>query len=166
MRQLLTILIALLILVSIPSFALPSDHTKPYHISAKKIVFEQDKHLATYTGNVIIIQGSTQLTGDKVILNLDKSNSQIEKLVDYGKPAHYHTLPNEGKKILYAQAKKITYFPQKQEALLEGKGQVIQDKNVFRGPHIWYDIQSETVISTTPQGKGKTTLLIQPQDVQ
>lgn len=166
MQHQLSITSSILVLLAGTSFALPSDRTKPYRIRADKITFDQKQHTSTYINNASICQGTTHLSGQKITLTLNQSNSTIRKLIDIGHPAHFNTLQKSNDKPLMAQADTIIYYPQKQQALLLGHGQIKQDKNIFRGPHIWYDIRNQIVTSTTKKGKGKTTLLIQPQNVQ
>ena len=63
----------------------------------------------------------------------------------------------------YAQARKITYHPITKIVLLEHHSKVTHQKNVFTGPHIWYDIATG-IVRTSPKKNHKTMIVIQPQD--
>ena len=142
--------------------ALSSDQLQPCYIQADTIIYHRAAARTIYLGHVHARQGTTQLTGDKVITYLD-SHHRITRLIAHGHPAHYRTLPDHQAFKLYASANTIRYFPLKNQVLLLKKGHITQQQNVFTGPHIWYDIGTQTVVSTNPGGKSLTTMIIEPQ---
>ncbi len=154
---------ALVCLLPMYCQALSSDQYQSYHISARSMNYNHKSRTITYLGNVHITQGTTTLTGDKVIMYQSPNSNKITKVVVYGNLAHYSTLPDQKKKKLFAKAKQIYYHPQKKTVLLLGKGRVTQNNNVFTGPHIWYDMDHEVVRSTTQSPQQRTVVIIQPQ---
>ena len=169
LRVLLTIkrlvlrgLLLLLLTLSTPCLALSSDAALPYYFKSDHLIYNNRRHQTIYIGHVHITQGTTKISGDKVIVQYGK-NSRIKKMIDTGNFAHYSTLPDNHPDRLYAQAKKITYNPITKIVVLEHQGKVTQEKNVFTGPHIWYDIAAG-VVRTTPRKNQQTVIVIQPQD--
>lgn len=154
-------IIGCLLLISSQASALSSDQCKPYYIESNSITYYQKKHMTIYLGQVKARQGSTHLTADKLIVYTDPKTNQVNKVFAYGKPARYNTLP-DNKPRLYAEADTIKYYPIQNTVLLLKHGKITQSQNVFTGPHIWYDIKNQRLISTT-NGHGKTTITIQPQ---
>jgi lipopolysaccharide export system protein LptA len=146
------------------SSALQSDTSEPCYISSDQITYDHANHTATYIGHVTGHQGTSILDADKLVVLLDPHTNNIIRLIAYGNPAHYSTIPQAGKSRLYAEAYTINYDVAKQTILLIDHGKVTQDQNIFSGPHIWYDIQKEMVISQSVPGKGKTTVIIQPSN--
>jgi len=53
---------------SVSAWALPNDSQQPIHISADDAQLDDKQGVATYTGGVIITQGSMKITGNTVTL--------------------------------------------------------------------------------------------------
>lgn len=145
-----------------PVFALSSDGNLPFHFKSNSIIYNGKQHTATYIGHVRVTQGTTRIRGNKLVVQYGK-NGGVKKMIDTGNLAHYSTLPDRQSKRLYAQAKKITYNPTTKIVLLEQHAKVTQEKNIFTGPHIWYD-SGAGVVRTTPKKNQKTVIIIEPQD--
>jgi len=155
----------ILCLLPILGVALPSDAKKPYNVSSHTVRYDRKTHTTVYTGDVIATQGSTRLTGNKVILITDPKTHNIKELIAYGTLAHYTTLPGNNKKRLHAQAETIKYWPSQYKTELLIKARVTQAKNVFTGEQIWYDIKNESVYTDHHTKNARTKIIIQPQDV-
>lgn len=151
------------LLLPIIVLARTNDQYLPYHIQADTIIYNQNLHTTIYQGHVHATQGTPRLTGDKVVVYNSKVNNKIILIVATGQPAHYTTLPDNQPKRLFTQADTIKYYPLKNQVLLLKRAKVTQDENLFTGPHIWYDISKQVVVSTSPEGHGKTTVVIEPQ---
>lgn len=145
-------------------FALSSDAKLPYHFKSNSITYLEKRHQTIYTGHVHVTQGTTQLSSKRLLVQYRKGGG-IEKMIATGNLAHYSTLPDHQPARLFAEAKKITFNPIAGTVLLEHKARVTQEKNIFTGPHIWYDVVAG-VVRTTPQKHQKTVIVIQAQDQQ
>lgn len=146
------------------ALALDSDKYAVMHVISDTATYDRNKHTITYEGSVQMDQGTSHLDGSKVIVyQIPDTNNKIEKIVAFGKPAHYSTLPQTNKSRLFVEALKITYNPVKRTVLLEENGRVNQEGNIFSGPHIWYDIANGVVHSLATPGKQRTEMIIQPQ---
>lgn len=144
--------------------ALDSDKYEDMHIISNTATYDRDQSVIIYEGNVQANQGSSHLDGHKIVLyQMPNDKNKIEKIIAYGKPAHYNTLPNPHKARLYVEALTITYDPNKKTVLLEENALVNQDGNVFSGPHIWYDMANGVVHSLTNSRNERTEMIIQPQ---
>lgn len=155
----------LLLVLMLPAIVLArsSDQYLPYHIQADTIIYNRNLHTTVYQGHVHATQGSTRLTGDKVVVYTSKTGSKITLIVASGNPAHYSTLPNKKPARLFAEAVTIKYYPLKNQVLLLKKARIAQNHDLFTGPHIWYDMAKQVVVSTSPHGHGRTTVVIEPQ---
>jgi lipopolysaccharide export system protein LptA len=140
-----------------PSFALETDSQQRATLAADHVIYNSQKGIGTYTGNVIVIQGSTKLYADRLITHMDTTR-KIDHAIALGNPAHFETLPKPEEKVFYASAKKIEYYPQQGYALLIGEGYVIQDKNSLKAEQIKYDFK-RGIVETFPQ----TMITLQPQ---
>ncbi|MBS0350027.1 MAG: lipopolysaccharide transport periplasmic protein LptA [Proteobacteria bacterium] len=148
---------------SVGAFALETDRLAVMHVVSDTATYDRNQHTITYQGNVQVEQGSSHLDGDKIVIyQSPTNNNQIEKIIAYGQPAHYNTLPQPNNDRMYVEALVITYDPLKKIVTLEGKGRVNQGGNIFSGPHIWYDMINGVVHSSPGQGKERTEMIIQP----
>lgn len=164
-KQIVKLIIGLAAMGAITTaWALDSDKYAPMHVISDTATYDRNQHTITYEGSVQMNQGTSHLDGDKVIVyQIPDSNNKIDKIIAFGKPAHYSTLPQANKSRLFVEALKITYNPVKRTVLLEENGRVNQDGNIFTGPHIWYDMVNGVVHSQATTGKQRTEMIIQPQ---
>ncbi|MDF1653688.1 MAG: lipopolysaccharide transport periplasmic protein LptA [Coxiellaceae bacterium] len=146
------------------AYALSSDAGKPYHVSSKTVLYDRTRHRTVYTGNVVATQGSTTVTGNRLIILSSPDSNQVELLIAHGDLAHYSTLPNDEKQKLYAQAETIKYWPQQNKVLMVKRGKVTQHHNIFTGSLIWYDIKKQTVLSSS-NSRSHTKIVIQPKHI-
>jgi lipopolysaccharide export system protein LptA len=146
------------------AWALDSDQYAQMHVISDSAIYNRDERTITYEGSVQAEQGSTHVDGDKIVVyKMANSDNQIERIIAYGNPAHYNTLPGPDKARLYVEALKITYDPNQKTVLLEQKAKVTQEGNSFSGPYIWYDTVRGIVHSKATSGKERTEMIIQPQ---
>jgi len=140
-----------------------SDQLKPLNMHSQSVKYNLQTNTVTYIGNVHAYQGTTYLSGDKVIVKRNPLN-QIVKLTDYGNPAHYSTIPDHQHTRLYAQAKKIVYDPIHKIVILFHHGYVKQNGSEMTAPLIQYHMLTG-VIKTWPTDKqAKTTIIVQPSN--
>ncbi len=161
------LLIGLLIATGlIPSLAqaLSSDQNLPARFVSDHVVFNHKTGITIFTGNVKMDQGTTHLTGDKVT-SYSNDNGNVTKVVAVGKLAHYNTLPDGQEKAVDAWAETIEYYPQEKTAILIGNGKVTQGANSFTGPHIVYNMEKQTVVSTPTTSNTQSVIVLQPQDL-
>ncbi len=144
--------------------ALTSDAEQQAYFKADNVSFNYHTGATVYTGNVVMDQGSTHLTADKVTVHKDR-HGNTDKTIAEGNLAHYTTLPDQQKKPIYASGNVIEYYPQKKLAVITGNAEVIQGRNNFHGPRIVYDMVKQTVFSDPSQQGGESVIVLQPQDL-
>lgn len=153
-----------------PTWAFNLNSNQPIHVTADHARLDDRQGTATYTGDVVVTQEGSKLTGDKVVLYRDKQG--VDRIESFGAPAHYHepaTPPNQP--ATDAQAKTITYSRDKHLITLKTDAVVEQDGNVFKGDLIHYDTNTRVV---TAQGNGdgnnansgRVQMIIQPKKAQ
>jgi LPS export ABC transporter protein LptC/lipopolysaccharide transport protein LptA len=126
------------------------------YLNSDRAVYDRKKHVSSYFGSVRYTQGVSFLHADKLFIYDNEVDHSIEKIVAFGTPAHYSTVPSEKEDRIDAKAKKIEYYPKKKIALLIEDGELIQKGNKFSGPHITYDLDKKTILSVG------TTIVIKP----
>lgn len=149
-------------IVSIPAlgFALADDSKQPATIVADSGYMDYGANITIFNGNVVMEQGSTQLTAEKVIVYTDDQDKLV-KAIAYGERAHYQTLPREGDAVLHALAKTIEYYADENLVILLGDGLVEQGNRRLQGERIIYDRAKETLTSA-PQPQKRTVITINP----
>ena len=152
--------LAILLALPVASFALSSDSHKLTKFTSKSATYNYKTHVATFTGDVVMTQGTTKLTADKVTVYRTKAG-KIKKLIAKGKLAHYQTLPDNDHRVLYAKAKTIDYSPAKGLTILIGDAAVQQGKNSITGNKIIYNMRKQ-LMTSTPGTKAKTVIVLNP----
>lgn len=73
---------------SIAAFALPSDRNQPITLLADRATFNERTGVTTYSGNVIIEQGTMKLQANSIVANLNNKR-QISLITATGSPAQF-----------------------------------------------------------------------------
>jgi lipopolysaccharide export system protein LptA len=141
--------------------ALPSDKKEELHTVAAYSHADMKQHIITNTGDVVATQGTTKLTGDKVVLYMNDKNELI-KAIAFGKPATYRTLTAPDKPEFYADGDEIHYLIDKQLLLLIGNANVRQGSNTYSGPRLEYQIEEE-IVTSPKSSQGRGSMIIHPK---
>ena len=133
--------------------ALETDREQPITIRAddgevalaQRLRGEVDENQGTfvYRGNVIITQGTLEVTADEVeIHTAERAITQIIARMDKDSEdlAHYQQQMNEADDMVYADARKITYLVQEERLHLSGEARLQQVEDVFTGELLYYDM--------------------------
>lgn len=150
-----------LLAFALPAHALDSDRRKPIELTADQARMNQTTGVGVYTGNVVLVQGTMKITGDKMTL-YTAEGGDLSKAVVVGDLATYRQLPEGEQEYVQAEAPEMEYQA-KQPAfvLLTGGATMTQAKDRFQGDTIRYDISEDTV---TAEGRdGRVRILIHPK---
>lgn len=165
-RKLTAALTALLVAGSAAAFNLDSD--TPITVNADNARLDDSKGVATYTGDVILTQGATELTADKVILYRDANG--LRRIEATGQPAHYRQPARDGQGETDARALNITYSAPESRLTFEREAEIEQNGNLFRGDIIHYDSVDRVVTAEgaaeETNGSGRVEMVIQPRSSQ
>lgn len=149
MKLILTVFGLCSLLVAANSHALTSDREKSIRIQADSAVVDDKLGLSTYTGNVVIDQGTLHMTADKV--EITSENKEVVKVVASTDPnstklAHYQQLPDNSKNLVKADARTITWLVKQRMLQLDGDATLKQTSDSsFSGATIHYDVNKGTV---------------------
>ena len=154
------LLIIILSLFGANAKALSSDKEKPIEIEADSAELDDKKGVTTYYGNVIVIQGSIHMTGDKMTVYY--TDGELETVIMTGKPATYKQLPDNSEIYDEAEALTMEYHELKSLIILKEKAVVNQDGLRFSGKRIEYDtansrVKAEGGIKQVQGGEGTDT---------
>ncbi|MBW0146881.1 lipopolysaccharide transport periplasmic protein LptA [Marinobacter arenosus] len=163
LRTLLAITLALTL--SGPAGAFSLDSELPITVSADNARLDDAKGIATYTGDVELVQGRTRLTAERVVLyrNVDG----LSRVEASGQPARYQQPTRNGEGETDARALNITWSADENRLTFEREAIIEQNGNLFRGDVIHYDTVRRVVTAEggtkTETGGGRVEMIIQPR---
>lgn len=135
------LLLALSLLLPTTTMALDSDRQQPLKIVADTALIDEKDGTATYSGNVVLTQGSLRIAADTLRIRTDQGKVEVVKAE--GKPALFSQIPEPNQAEVIAKARKIDYLVRDQKLLLKNKASIVQNENIFRGEEIVYEIQNQ-----------------------
>lgn len=154
----------LLTLLALPiySHALPSDANQPIKLLADKATYSESTGVTSYSGTVIITQGTLKLTADNITVNLSDKRS-INSAVATGRPATMQQVVTQEKGLAKGQANKIDYNAMNGIMTLTGNARLTQNGASFAGNVIRYSLKAGDV-EATAGGNQRVELIFPPNN--
>lgn len=145
----LTKALPMVLILSLPvvSHALPSDANQPIKLLADKATYSERTGVTSYSGNVIITQGTLKLTADNITVDLSKNRS-IDSAVATGRPATMQQVITQEKGLAKGQANRIDYNAVTGIVTLTGNAHLVQNGASFAGNVIRYSLKAGDVEAT------------------
>lgn len=138
------------------------DEQQPVNILADRLEVDESKGKSTYSGHVVITQGSMTLTGDSVVVI--HPNSQVQTIQSTGKPSTFKRFNPTEQAWLQGHANQIDYHAINKTVLLQGNAQVEQPgDHIITGPELFYDMAQQTLkAQSTANEKQRISVTINP----
>ncbi|WP_079253708.1 lipopolysaccharide transport periplasmic protein LptA [Endozoicomonas arenosclerae] len=161
------LMLGAMILLPTMANALPSDRQKPIEIESNTADIDNKKGVSIYKGDVVMIQGTTRITGDKVTVYSIKQ--EVQKIVaeGYKKRAYYEEQQPEDQGTLQAWGHTIDYQVAGDKIKLIKQAQLTQKGDTFTGERIDYDLTKQTVNAKGSENKsspdGRVKMIYQPK---
>jgi len=163
-RAALRWMVLLLALLPAMAAALSSDRDQPITIEADRATLNEKDGNGVYEGNVHLQQGSLQLRGDR--MSVQMSGKALEQIVLTGQPASFQQRPEGRDSDQHAEAGRIEYHASDQRIILLENARVWQSgAEEFRSERIVYDIRSNTVTAGGSSGD-RVRITLQPKTRQ
>lgn len=155
-------LIALGLLALTPVVAKKTDRQQQMQVDAKHFDgFQKPNSVSTLTGNVVITQGSLKASGAQAKVYFD-GNSQINRVVITGAPAHIEQLDDNGN-LMQGEAASIDYQVDKDFAVLSGHASIKQKgRGEAHGDKLTYNTQTSEMTGESG-GDGRVHMIFQPK---
>jgi len=155
----------LTLFIASPASAFDLDSDVPIKVTADNARLDDAQGIATYTGDVELEQGQTQLNAERVVLYRDKKG--LSRIEASGSPARYRQPARDGEGETDARALNITWSATDQLLTFEREAVIEQNGNLFRGDVIHYDTAGRVVTAEggadTKEGSGRVEMVIQPR---
>lgn len=139
--------------------ALPEDASQPIRLTADRATYSDRTGVTTYSGNVVITQGTLKITASNLTVNLGSGRS-ILSAVATGSPASFEQMVSAEKGLAKGSAQKIDYNAETGIVTLTGKAKLTQAGNSFSGNTIRYSLTHGDVEATA--GGGQRVELVFP----
>lgn len=149
-------------------FAEAADRDKPIDLEADTVKVDDAKQISTYSGNVILTQGTLVIHADKLIVHEDSAGFQHS--TSLGNPTTFKQKLEGKKEYMEGSAQRIEYDGRMDKVQLYTKAWVKRGEDIVHGDYISYDANTEyaEVIggakSTNDSSSGRVRAIIQPKN--
>ena len=137
MRTRLLLLLLAFAAGPIGAAALSTDREQPVRIDADSASLNDRNRVATYRGDVVIVQGSLRISGELVTMYFDQSYD-LATLVAEGEPARFDQRPDDGP-AQTGEAARIEYRVEDGAMLFVGGAEIVQGEFRMKAERIDYD---------------------------
>lgn len=142
------------------AFAIPSDRNQSISLEADRATFNEKTGITTYTGNVVIQQGTLKIQANSIVANLNQQ-SQIKNVTAQGSPAKFQQQMDNKGGLAKGEAKKIIYNAETGILSLSGGAFLSQNGATFRGENLTYSMNKGD-IEATGGSNGRIKIVIPP----
>jgi lipopolysaccharide export system protein LptA len=152
------------------AFAEAADRDKPIDLEADSVKVDDAKQTSTYSGRVILTQGTLVIHADKLIVREDKEGFQHS--TSLGNPTTFRQ-KREGKdEYMEGSAQRIEYDGRMDKVQLYTKAWVKRGEDIVHGDYIMYDASAEyaevigggSQAATPATPNGRVRAIIQPKN--
>jgi lipopolysaccharide export system protein LptA len=156
------LILAVLLLVSLPARALEGDQDQPMQLEADSLSIDESSGVSLYEGNVAITQGSMKLWADRLWVH--RHQGKTEKIVSEGDPVRFSQLLEVGGEEVRGQARRMDILIERDEMLLIDDALLEQGGNSFRNDRIIYNrVSAQVKAGGSAQGKQRVQVVIEPK---
>lgn len=152
--------------VSAYAFAESADRDKPIDLEADSVKVDDAKQISTYSGNVILTQGTLVIHADKLIVREDKEGFQHS--TSLGNPTTFKQKREGKNEYMEGSAQRIEYDGRMDKVQLYTKAWVKRGEDIVHGDYISYDANAEyaEVIggNKSNSSTGRVRAIIQPKN--
>ncbi|OGT17812.1 MAG: lipopolysaccharide transport periplasmic protein LptA [Gallionellales bacterium RIFOXYB12_FULL_54_9] len=131
----------LLVFISFPSYAERADRNKPINIEADQVLVDDAKQTSTFTGKVVLIQGTMVIHGDKVVVVEDKQG--YKQGTAYGHTASFRQKREGLDEYVEGYGERIVYDTRLDTVDFYVQARVKRAQDEVRGEHITYNSKTE-----------------------
>ncbi|KAA8734683.1 lipopolysaccharide transport periplasmic protein LptA [Acinetobacter qingfengensis] len=145
-------------------YAIPSDRNQPITLEADRATFNEKTGVTTYTGNVVIQQGTLKVQAASIVAHLN-ANNKIQSVVAQGSPAKFQQQLDTKGGIARGEGRNINYNAETGIIKLSGNAFLTQNGATFRGENLTYSM-SKGDIEANGGNKGRIQIVIPPSAQQ
>ncbi|MBU4684836.1 lipopolysaccharide ABC transporter substrate-binding protein LptA [Cedecea davisae] len=155
-------LLGTLFAAPLSAWALTGDTEQPIHIESDQQSLDMQGNIVTFTGNVVVTQGSIKINADKVVVTRPGGEQGKEVIDGYGNPATFYQMQDSGKPVK-GHASTMHYELANDFVVLTGKAYLEQLDSNITGDKITYLVKEQKMQAFSDKGKRVTTVLVPSQ---
>jgi len=161
-------LFAAAVVLAVPAHAEKSDRGKPIHLEADRVTVDDAKQLATFTGNVVLTQGTMFMRGDRMEVRQDKEGFRQGTI--WGKLAYFRQKREGYDELIEGWAERIEYDGRNDKVRMYNRAMLKRGQDEVRGSFISYDSNTEffqvdgaTKSASSKPGDTRVRVILQPK---
>lgn len=147
-----------LLLLTSHLWALSIDSKQPLHIDSESQLLDMKNDKVTFTGNVVLRQGSISITAERLVLISGSDTGNIDEIQGCGDLATFSWLSDRGS-ALYGEAKEISYQVALGQLIMTDNAVLYQANNMIKSENIRYQILDEELAAGGGPGVRVSTIL-------
>lgn len=146
------LLTVITLLIPATGMTLSTDRDQPATIEADEVEMDFKTGVRTYKGNVVVVQGTLRIVGDKLIVNY--KDDQFETATAWGNPAEFKQRPDGKDQDVIGKGRKILLNQVNNTLTLYTSASLKQAGDTAIGEEIIYNMETDkmTVKSVGPGG--------------
>src|SRR5215212_5595503 len=129
------------IALAMPAHAEKADRNKPINLEADRVTVDDAKQIATFTGNVVLTQGSMILRGDRMEVRQDKAG--FKQGTTWGSLAYFRQKREGFDEFIEGWAERIEYDSRADKVQMFNRAMLKRGQDEVRGSYISYDANTE-----------------------
>ena len=149
LMQIRFLLPVFMLLMSSSCLAERADHDKPIDIEADQAEVDDAKQISTFTGSVVLTQGTMVIRADKLVVSQDKSGAKHGTA--FGHPASFRQKREGLNEYVEGYGERIEYDTRSDAVDFYGQARVRRSQDEVRGEHVTYNAKTEIFQA---EGKG------------
>jgi lipopolysaccharide export system protein LptA len=151
----------LLLLLPGQLWALASDGEQPIEVEADELEVRDKEKISIYMGNVTLVQGSLEISADRVVIHLNEANELILMEMT-GTPATFRQLDDDQQEIL-GEALQIDYTQSESLLELRDSARVSQAGDIIESDLIRINTENNSLQAGSAESDQRVKMLIQPR---
>ncbi len=159
------LLVSGLLALSLPALAVTGDSDQPVQVNSINQSLDMQGNVATFTGNVVITQGTIKIQADKVVVTRPGGDSKKTIVDAYGKPATFYQMQDNGKPV-NGSASKLHYNLAADSVELTGNAHVRQLGSNINGDRITYLVKQQKIQAYSHGTSQRVTTVLVPSQLQ
>ena len=152
-----------------PAHAEKADRNKPIHLEADRVTVDDAKQVATFTGNVVLTQGTLVMRGDRMEVRQDKEG--FRQGVMWGNLAYFRQKREGFDEHIEGWAERVEYDGRADKVQMYNRAMLKRGQDEVRGNYISYDANTEffqvngggTRSAAAKAGDERVRVILQPK---
>ncbi len=154
--------------ISLNASAEAADRDKPIELEADTVTVNDAKKISTYSGTVVLTQGTLMIRADKLVVRED--NEGFQHSTSTGNPTTFKQKREGKNEHMEGSAQRIEYDGRMDKVHLYTRAWVKRGEDIVYGDYISYDANAEYaevmggIKSAGTPGSGRVKAIIQPKN--